>query len=371
MQNDPPPPNWNALIASLPDAHLLQTRQWADVKAQVGWQALYHTWGDPSQPEAAALILSRSISIGGFAPKLCVMYLPKGPLLRDWGDADLRQQVLDDLTGLARQKGAIFLKMDPDIPLGSGIAGTPEGRENPMGLAILQEFQRRGFHYSSEQIQFRNTVLLDLSLPEDEILARMKQKTRYNIRLAARKGVTVRSGTLADLDMLYRMYAETSLRDGFAIRGQDYYLHVWQTFMAQAEPTCLPLIAEVEGEAVAGLMLFLFAQRAYYLHGMSLPVQREKMPTYLLQWEAIKTAKAAGCTVYDLWGAPEVFAESDSMWGVYRFKEGLGGEVLRTIGAYDLPIRPFYYRMYTQVLPRLLDFMRQRGKARTQEIIQQ
>jgi lipid II:glycine glycyltransferase (peptidoglycan interpeptide bridge formation enzyme) len=259
--------------------------------------------------------------------------------------------------------------MDPDVPLGRGIPGTSEGRDDPLGAAVLKDLDTRGFHYSAEQIQFRNTVLVDLAPSEDELLARMKQKTRYNIRLAGRKGVTVRKGSASDLDMLYKMYAETALRDGFTIRGQDYYRSVWQTFMAQDEPACQPLIAEVESDPVAAVMIFKFAKKAYYLHGMSRAVHRNKMPTYLLQWEAMKYAKSAGCDVYDLWGAPEVFDESDSMWGVFRFKQGLGGEVLRTIGAYDLPIRPYYYKIYTQVLPRILGLMRRRGKAQTQETV--
>jgi len=365
MQNFPDIQSWNSILASLPESHLLQTSQWAEVKAQVGWQPIYRTWDD----RAATLILLRSISIGGLAARLRVMYLPKGPLLRDWGDENLRRKVLDDLVALARQNGAIFLKMDPDIPLGTGIPGTAGECPNPLGAAVLKDLTARGFRYSAEQIQFRNTVLLDLIPPEDELLARMKQKTRYNIRLAARKGVSVRPGTTADMGMLYRMYAETSLRDGFTIRGEDYYRHVWETFMAQDEPTCRPLIAMVAGEPVAAVMVFMFAGRAYYLHGMSRALHREKMPTYLLQWEAMRTAKASGCRLYDLWGAPEIFAESESMWGVYRFKEGLGGEVLRTIGAYDLPIRPFYYRLYTQVLPQLLNLMRRRGRSQTQAAV--
>jgi lipid II:glycine glycyltransferase (peptidoglycan interpeptide bridge formation enzyme) len=212
-------------------------------------------------------------------------------------------------------------------------------------------------------------VLIDLTVPEDELLARMKQKTRYNIRLAARKGVVVRVGTQDDLPMLYQMYAETSLRDGFAIRAEDYYRRLWEIFMTQDEPTCRPLIAEVEGEVVAAVMLFWFAGRAYYLHGMSRAIQRNKMPNFLLQWEAIKAAKNAGCGVYDLWGAPEIFAEDDSMWGVFRFKQGLGGEVLRTLGAYDLPIRSTLYQIYTKVLPNVLDVMRWRGKAQTEDRI--
>ena len=194
----------------------------------------------------------------------------------------------------------------------------------------------------------------------------MKQKTRYNTRLSGREGVVVRVATLEDIPLLYRMYAETSLRDGFAIRNENYYTTLWNTFMQ--DNLCEPLIAEVEGEAVAAVVIFRFARRAYYLHGMSRSIHRNKMPNYLLQWEAMRRAKSADCITYDLWGAPELFDESDSMWGVFRFKEGLGGEVLRTIGAYDLPVRPLYYRIYTQILPRILDLMRSRGKIQTKEI---
>jgi peptidoglycan pentaglycine glycine transferase (the first glycine) len=359
------PEAWNRIVASFPHAHLLQTWQWGEVKSRFGWQPVHRVWGDPTKPEAAALILIRTISIGGFAARLRVIYLPKGPLLRDWSDESLRGRVLDDLRDLTRQKGAIFIKIDPDVPLGSGIPGTEGGCEHPFGAAVLEDLKSRGWQYSDEQIQFRNTVLVDLVPSEDEILARMKQKTRYNARLAARKGVSVRVANEADLGLLYRMYAETSLRDGFAIRGEDYYLMVWNAFIQAG--MCEPLIAEVEGEPIAAVVIFRFAERAYYLHGMSREEHRNTMPNYLLQWEAMRRAKSAGCTTYDLWGAPEIFDESDPMWGVFRFKQGLGGEVRRTLGAYDLTVRPFYYRMYTQVLPRILDLMRNRGKIRTQQ----
>ena len=137
--------------------------------------------------------------------------------------------------------------------------------------------------------------MIDLSPSEDEMLARMKQKTRYNVRLAGKKGVTVRTGTLEDLPMLYKMYAETSVRDGFVIRDEGYYQTVWQTFMQSESPKCEPLIAEVEGEPVAAIFVFYFAGRAYYIYGMSREAHREKMPNYLLQWEAMQRAKAAGC----------------------------------------------------------------------------
>ena len=133
------------------------------------------------------------------------------------------------------------------------------------------------------------------------------------------------------------------------------------------QPMTLPLIAEVEGEPIAAIFLFMFAGRAYYVYGMSRGVHREKMPAYLLQWDAIKRAKAAGCSAYDLWGAPEVFDESDSMWGVYRFKEGLGGEVVRTLGAYDFAPNKLWYKLYAEVMPRVLDVMRSRGKEKTKQ----
>jgi lipid II:glycine glycyltransferase (peptidoglycan interpeptide bridge formation enzyme) len=203
----------------------------------------------------------------------------------------------------------------------------------------------------------------------------MKQKTRYNIRLAERKGVTIRRGSQSDVPLLYQMYAETSQRDDFIIRDETYYQTVLQIFQAnsilqtQNQPAVQPLIAEVDGTPVAAVVIFLFAGKAWYLYGMSREAHREKMPNYLLQWEAIRLAKSLGCQVYDLWGAPDQFEESDSMWGVYRFKEGLGGSVVRHIGAWDFPIQPFLYRLYTQTLPRLLTVMRQHQKNRTKRLI--
>ena len=151
-----------------------------------------------------------------------------------------------------------------------------------------------GWRFSEEQIQFRNTVTLDLEGDEEDWLARMKQKARYNLRLAQRKGVCVRGGR-QDFHLLYRMYAETAVRDGFVIRAESYYLGVWNTFIQRG--MCVPLLAEVEGEAVAGLVLFAFARKAWYLHGMSRESHREKMPNYLLQWEAMRSGKGGSARI--------------------------------------------------------------------------
>jgi peptidoglycan pentaglycine glycine transferase (the first glycine) len=370
--------SWNSLISKLPNPHFLQTYEWGQVKAKYGWGPLYAVWTesqfsvftDPpavdDQCVAAALILKRQILRQGFAARLSILYAPKGPLL-DWSNEMLRNRVLNDLQSFARKQGAIFLKMDPDVILGSGVPASEEDLMDNRGQMVMSELQRRGWNYSSDQIQFRNTVLIDLNPSEEELLMRMKQKTRYNIRLAEKKGVALRVGTISDLAMLYRMYAETSVRDSFVIRDEGYYRTVWESFMRSTNPTCEPLIAEVEGEPVAAIFVFYFVDRAYYVYGMSRSVHRDKMPAYLLQWEAMKRAKARACSVYDLWGAPEVFDESDSLWGVFRFKEGLGGVVVRTLGAWDFAPSPLWYKMYSEIIPRLLDVMRSRGKARTKQ----
>ncbi len=384
---------WNQRIVRLADPHFLQTWEWAQIKAQYGWTPFYLIWTETdffflSQPtiqqdqsswqnalehsRAACLVLKRSLPIRGMAARLSLLYAPKGPLV-SWSDARMRQRVLDDLQMFGRQQGAIFLKCDPDVLLGTGIPNTLDATEDPLGPAVQADLMGRGWHFSPDQIQFRNTIWLDLTLSEETLSARMKPKTRYNIRLAEKKGVCVRLGGLDDFPLLYRMYAETSLRDGFTIREEGYYRTVWETLLrhkpAPDRPYAVPLIAEVEGEAVAGLFLVIFAGRAYYLYGMSRAIHREKMPNHLLQWEAIRHARSAGCTRYDLWGAPEVFQESDPLWGVFRFKQGFGGQVIRTLGAWDYAPHPLWYRLYTEVMPRLLDVMRRRGRSQTRQAL--
>jgi peptidoglycan pentaglycine glycine transferase (the first glycine) len=357
------PQAWNEVVASLPGAHVLQTWEWAQVKSHFGWQPDPRLWLDSSgKVVAAAMLLHRAIPMRGFSARLRVIYAPKGPLL-DWNEPLLRRCVLDDLAKMAYKQGGIFIKIDPDVDLGTGSPGEESATEDPLGQAVTADLKETGWLFSDEQIQFRNTVLIDLHPDEQALLANMKQKTRYNIRLAERKGVCVRPGGRADLEALYKLYAETSARDGFVIREEAYYHAVWETFLQAG--IAEPLIAEVDGEMVAGVIIFRFASQAWYLYGMSTAEHREKMPNHLLQWEAMRCARTDGCQVYDMWGAPDVFAESDPLWGVYRFKEGFGGQVVRRLGAWDLPLRPLFYRLYTQILPRLLGMMRRRGKQRT------
>ncbi len=344
--------DWNSALADLPAAHVLQTWEWGTFKSRYGWQPSRHLWLDSAggRPCAAASFLTRRL---GRHPS-AVMYVPKGPTL-DYGNTSLLDQVLAYLEDTARRERALFLKIDPDVR-----ADAAEGR------MVVEILRGRGWRPSREQIQFRNTMLVDLSHSPEELLAAMKSKTRYNLRLAGRRGVAVRQGVLADLPLLYEMYAETAARDGFVIRPEDYYHDAWGSFIEAG--LAQPLIAEVEGEPVAMVVIFHFpsnplrtgAGRAWYMYGASRAAHREKMPNHLLQWEAMRWAREQGCAVYDMWGAPDELDESDPLWGVYRFKQGFGGEFVRHVGAWDFPISRFGYWLYTAAMPRVLAVMRRR-----------
>ena len=344
---------WNTLLAALATNHVLQTWEWGQFKSRWGWSPRYVLFEEGGRTRAAALALKRTLPRLG----LGILYVPKGPAL-DYTDAPLVDAVLGELEVMARRESAIFVKIDPDVP--HPPAPSPETERHVSGEGVVAQLARRGWRFSSEQIQFRNTLLLDVTRSEEELLATMKPKTRYNVRLASRKGVVVRAGGVEDVETLVAMYAETARRDGFIIRPADYYRDAWSSFVFAG--LAQPLIAEVEGEAVAGLILFCFGDRAWYMYGMSRETHRDKMPNHLLQWEAICWAKSHGCTDYDMWGAPDRLDESDPMWGVYRFKEGFGGRLTTHIGAYDFPASKLWYWMYTVAMPRVLDVMRRRHK---------
>ena len=357
---------WNQIITTLPNPHILQTHEWGETKSKVGWDTVYRKWDHGGNVFAAALVLTREISLPFIKYPFRIMYIPKGPLF-DWGDKVLRKMILEEVINLAKEKNAMFIKIDPDVLLGSGIPGSDNDIRYHQGDEIVSELIGNGWRYSPDQIQYQNTVVLDLMPNEDTLLSNMKQKTRYNIRLAERKGVVIRDGEIDDFEMLYEMYAETSVRDGFVIRNKDYYISLWQTFFEAGMSK--PFIAEFDGEPIAALFFFHFARKGWYLFGMSKSTHRKYMPNYLLQWKAIQYGKKMGCRVYDLWGAPNEFNQTDPMWGVYRFKSGLGGRVLRFIGAWDYPIRPYNYRLYNLLIPKYLDWLRKRGKKKVKKSV--
>lgn len=299
---------------------------------------------------AAAMILKRSMP---YTP-WCVLYAPKGPIL-DYEDGDLRGAVIFHLQAIAHKERAIFIKIDADVPMFFGEDPKPA----QPGTALAQDLVKRGWQPSPDQIQFRNTVLYDITRREDDMLASMKQKTRYNIRLATKKDVTVRTGTADDLPMIYEMYRVTAQRDRFVIRPQAYYMDGWKALIDAGHAR--PLIAEYEGQPLGVVIIVHFKDRALYMYGASNGDERKRMPNYLLQWEAIRWSKQNGNKIYDFWGAPNVFDESDRMWGVYRFKQGFNGDVAHHIGAWDYPNKPILYWAFAQAVPAFLSLMRRRS----------
>lgn len=347
------PTAWAQAMAKLPHAHALQSWTWGAFKSRWGWQmqpALMTIAESSWEPLAAAMILKRRVPRLPFS----ILYVPRGPLL-NYQDRSLRTQVLTQLEKIARQEKAIFIKIDPEVVNAWGVTGE---RSSPLGSSFRKELQQRGWRFSADQIQFRNTVELPLDADEDTLLGAMHSKTRYNIRLAARKGITVRTGTPADFPAIVNMYQETAVRDGFTIRPATYYLDAWQSFYD--EGMAQPLLAEFAGDPIAAVVLIRYGERVIYMYGASTEKERNRMPNHLLQWEAIRWAKSQEAAVYDFWGAPNEFIETDSMWGVWRFKQGFNGEVVRHIGAWDYPARPFWYWVYTAVMPKYLDFLRSR-----------
>ena len=334
--------------------HLLQTVEWAEFKAKTGWSATYVLWWDNSENLiGGASILCKTSTIPILKTPLRIMYVPRGPVT-DWADALTTEKVLVDLCEYAKENQAVYIKIDPEVF--SEVDGPQEFDIALSADKVQSILESSQWIYAKEQIQFKNTFWLSLKASEEELLANMKQKTRYNVRLSAKKGVSIRKATRNDFHLLYEMYAETSARDGFIIRNENYYIDLWQKLYEN--DMAYGLIAEFEGEPLAGLMNFVHQDRVWYFYGMSTIKHRNLMPTYLLQWEAIKTAKSLGCTLYDLWGAPDEIDESDSMFGVFRFKQGLGASFIKGIGAWDFVNKPFWYHIISIVLPRILDIMR-------------
>ncbi|MCL4397841.1 peptidoglycan bridge formation glycyltransferase FemA/FemB family protein [Patescibacteria group bacterium] len=225
-----------------------------------------------------------------------VAYIPR---------ADVK--VDDHLKNLCRKEGAIYLKVEPLT--GPGGDGKP----------ILPQ----------------HTIYIDLTKSEEDLLKNMHEKTRYNIRLAAKKGVVVKQSD--DLETFMKILEKTEARQGFYSHYPDYYRKLWQIIKP------IILIAYVEDKPVAAIMLFHYDEVLYYPYGGSDPKYREYMAPNLLHWEAIKLGKKLGCKIYDLWGSYKNSKdESDPWWGIYRFKSGFGGYEVNFPQAIDIPLSPLY-----------------------------
>jgi lipid II:glycine glycyltransferase (peptidoglycan interpeptide bridge formation enzyme) len=256
------------------------------------------------------------------------------------------QELWREVDSVCKQNRAIFLKLEPDL--------WTNQRPDTLALSSVKGWNLT-LRTSPHNIQPPRTILIDITGSEDEILARMKQKTRYNIRLAEKKGVTVRPW--ADLESFHKMMLITGGRDGFGVHSLGYYQRAYNLLHPRQMGELL--VAEYDGKPLAALFVTRYGKRAYYLYGASTDEERNRMPAYLLQWEAMKWAKARGCEEYDLWGVPdeeEATLEAnfetrhDGLWGVYRFKRGFGGELKRAVQAMDRVYDPLLYWAYLRFI---------------------
>ena len=340
--------SWDRWVATRPDAHVLQLAGWAQLKQRFGWRraCVALAAAGPDLHAGAQLLLRRSAG-------LTLAYAPRGPLT-DWHDVALTTDLVDALRSGARRAGAAILKIEPDL------ADTAEHR------MLLHEY---GFTPSRQTVQPPSTVVIDIGGEEDAILQRMKSKWRYNIRLAERKGVTVRAMTRADLPAFDALMQLTGQRDGFAVHSPAYFA---AAFDLLAPHHAVFLLAEFEGQPLAAIVVAAAGPSACYLWGASSDRERNRMPNHALQWAGMQWARAHGATHYDLWGIPDDIGRlaaalhdgdgsgipvdalpidlealpAGGLWGVYRFKQGFGGTIVRSVGAWDLPLDPVGFKLY-------------------------
>lgn len=337
---------WDAFVSAHPQAHILQLPDWGALKAQFGWQASRIALAAGSQLVAGAQILYRPLPVrlGSLA------YIPKGPLTPpDWWESPEQLAPLwAAIHAEARRQGARWLTVEaPDPPI-------PADGDIPTGAAEAARYaaalSAAGFRPGLHSIQPVRTIVLDIRADPEEILARMKQKTRYNIRLSEKKEVTVRQATAADLDSFAAMMQITGQRDAFGVHAPGYYRAAYDRFAPTGRAALF--IASYAGQDLAGVMAFALGRTAWYFYGASTNEERNRMPTYAAQWAAIQWARERGCAVYDLWGVPDedeatleadFSRREDGLWGVYRTKRGWGGMVIRRMPAWDYVYsRPIY-----------------------------
>ena len=314
---------WNEFLKNHPNAHILQSGEWGELKSAFGWDAVR-----VAQSDLGAQILFRRLPMG-----LTFAYIPKGPVGSTEKRAD--KQFWTEIDSLCRKKNAVFLKMEQDGWEGDSTAFT----------------QPSNYLSSPLRIQPRSTLVVDLQGSEEEIFNRMKPKTRYNIRLAGRKEVVVR--TSKDIENFYRVMGVTSQREAFHVHSLEYYRRAYELFHPKG--MCELFVADFQSQTLAAVMVFAFGRTAYYFYGASANMERNRKPTYPLQWEAIRWAHRKGCTEYDMWGIPdeatdvdddEAEAREDGLWGVYRFKRGFGGSIKRARQALDRIYNRLLYRLY-------------------------
>jgi len=327
---------WDAFVRTHPRGHLLQLSRWGQLKAAFGWEAERVTLtGSDGQLIGGAQILFRPLPmrLGKVA------YLPMGPYVENEAHTDRLWQAIHTC---AREHGARFIKWEPGIYMADEPTPTPTAYN---------------FQASVQTVQPPRTILIDIRADDETILARMNQGTRRKIRQGPKKDVRFYHGDEADVTRFTNMMQTTGNRNEFGVHDPAYYRMAYDLFKDSGEVTLI--MAEHEGDALAGIMVFALGRFAWYVYGASASIKRNLMATYGIQWEAIKWARSQGCDYYDMWGIPDEdettleaqFKDrSDGLWGVYGFKRGWGGDVVRSLGTWDMPYNPVIYQAYKVAL---------------------
>lgn len=319
------PVSWNEFVAGTPHAHFQQSWEWGDLAPDLGGTPLRLAALREGQPVGAMQVFINPVAHIGRS----YLYVPRGPAL-----AHPSLDVLGPLLDAARLAGedydALGIRVEPNAPHCS------TDWKRALGAMHLRP--------AWPPSQPRSSWMLDLRPDLDKLLGDMKSKTRYNIRLAAKKGVTVRDGVEGDLGTFYQLFRDTATRDDFFIHHQELYARMYAVFRRAGNFRML--LAEYQGTPIACVTLIRFGHTCWYLQGASSNEHRNVMAPYLLQWEAIQWARAQGCTLYDFRAVPDVLREDQDMYGVYRFKEGFGGYQYTTLHTYATPYRPFLYGLW-------------------------
>ena len=264
-----------------------------------------------------------------------MMYSSRGPVC-DIHDKKVLEQLTDGIKELGKKYNAFVLRIEPDIK-----KDDQEFRKIVEEIGYKIKDDAKDF---KDEIQPRFVFRLDIKgKTEDEVLAGCHQKTRYNIRLAKRKGVVVKEGTREDLKDFHKIMIETGSRDGFIIRSLDYFEKMYDEL---APKHMKLLMAYYEDKPISGIIPIMYGNKTWYLYGASSNQHRNLMPNYLLQWEMIRQAIQNKCDIYDFRGVSGVVDETHPQYGLYRFKKGFGAEFTEFIGEVYWPFKPLTYKLY-------------------------
>ncbi len=336
---------WDDLLERSPGGgHVLQSYEWGEFKKRLGWRPIRLVLERDGEVAGVGQFLS--YGTGPFVPG-ALWYCTKGPWL-PWDDEEAVRAFFRGVREVARREGAHTVKIEPEV--------LEQQRD---AKALLKGI---GFRKARYDLNQKTTLVVDLNLPEEDLLAKMKGKTRYNVRLADRKGVEVVEPDFDEAwETFYGFMKYTADRAKYPIRRSQGYLHDNMRDMHAAGRGNL-FFAMYEGMPLAGIYVYTFGSKCWYIHGGSSNEKRNLMPNYLLQWEAMRWARQRGLTYYDMVGVPrpENLNEDDSMWGVYRFKVGFGGKIADFLGCLDLTVQPMraaawyrfepiYYRLYQKL----------------------